>query len=234
MKLTVLGKYGPFPAAGGGTSSYLLSCGGKQILMDAGSGSMSRLQQFLEVEQLDAVLLSHLHHDHCSEMNLLKYVKKADIPVYLSATPQREHDQIAECARFLTQRITDGLCVMIGEAEVTFFAVRHPVECYAIKICAEKRTLVYTGDTVYFDALADFCTGADALLIDSGFLTTQPWREGLPHLYVEQAAQLAAKAGVGKLYLSHINPDYKEQDILQESRAFARRELVQEMQTYEI
>ena len=34
MKLTVLGKYGPFPKSNGATSSYLLQVGGKNILID--------------------------------------------------------------------------------------------------------------------------------------------------------------------------------------------------------
>ena len=59
MKLTVLGKYGPFPRPNGGTSSYLLQVDGKNILIDCGAGAFSRLTNIIKPEEIDVIFLSH-------------------------------------------------------------------------------------------------------------------------------------------------------------------------------
>ncbi|MBI0392649.1 MBL fold metallo-hydrolase [Thermoactinomyces sp. CICC 24226] len=64
MRWTVLGCHSPYPAPGGGTPGYLLEAEGKKILIDCGSGILARLVERIAIEALDAVLLSHLHHDH--------------------------------------------------------------------------------------------------------------------------------------------------------------------------
>ena len=73
MKLTILGKYGPYPAAGGACSGYLIEQGGNHVLIDCGSGVLSRLQQVCKIHDLSAIVLSHLHSDHMADMLVLRY-----------------------------------------------------------------------------------------------------------------------------------------------------------------
>jgi len=73
MKLTVLGCCGPYPAAGGACSGYLLEEDGYRVLIDCGNGVLSRLQQHLKSWELEAVLLSHLHFDHTADLMVLRY-----------------------------------------------------------------------------------------------------------------------------------------------------------------
>ena len=73
MKLTILGNNGPFPAAAGACSGYLLRHNGKNILIDCGNGVLANLQRFIHFEELDAIVLTHLHSDHVSDMNVLRY-----------------------------------------------------------------------------------------------------------------------------------------------------------------
>ena len=70
MYLTILGNNGPFPAPGGACSSYLLESdsGETKLLIDAGTGSLARLMDIARPETLDAVVLSHLHFDHMSDL----------------------------------------------------------------------------------------------------------------------------------------------------------------------
>ena len=72
MKLTVLGPCGGFPAAGEATSGYLLELDGRHILIDCGSGVLSNLFRFISLDQLDAVILTHLHTDHICDIPMLK------------------------------------------------------------------------------------------------------------------------------------------------------------------
>ena len=73
MKLTILGKYGPYPAAGGACSGYLIEQGSTRVLIDCGNGVLSRLQQVCKIKDLSAIVLSHLHSDHMADMLVLRY-----------------------------------------------------------------------------------------------------------------------------------------------------------------
>jgi len=68
MELTVLGMNGPFPAANGATSGYLMRGEKTRVAMDMGSGTLGRLTALMPPEKLDALLLSHWHFDHCSDV----------------------------------------------------------------------------------------------------------------------------------------------------------------------
>ena len=73
MKLTVLGCNGPYPAAGGACSGYLLEAENTRVLLDCGTGVLAALPARMAPEELDAVVLSHLHYDHMSDMLPLIY-----------------------------------------------------------------------------------------------------------------------------------------------------------------
>ena len=73
MELTVLGKYGPFPPAGGKTSGYLLTIGEKKILLDCGEGVFSALRGVTDPYALDCIVLSHFHFDHACDLGVFNY-----------------------------------------------------------------------------------------------------------------------------------------------------------------
>ena len=73
MKLTVLGKYGPYPAVGGATSGYLLETGKASLVLDMGSGVFSRLEGKIAPEKVDCIIISHFHADHCADLPILGY-----------------------------------------------------------------------------------------------------------------------------------------------------------------
>lgn len=73
MKLTVLGNNGPFPSPGGACSGYLLEEDSTKILIDCGNGVLSNLQKICPFEDLSAIILTHLHSDHISDLMVLRY-----------------------------------------------------------------------------------------------------------------------------------------------------------------
>ena len=87
--LQVLGSGGPELDDGRASSGYLLWNEGKaRLLIDIGSGSMSRFEQSgASVNDLDVIMLSHLHVDHSNDLpTLIKASfftdRDRDLPVY--------------------------------------------------------------------------------------------------------------------------------------------------------
>ncbi|HLO29427.1 MAG TPA: ribonuclease Z [Anaerolineales bacterium] len=79
---------------------------------------------------------------------------------------------------------------------------------------------VVIGDTGRTDDLFEFCKDADGLVIESTYTEEEAEMARLfSHLTARQAADLALKAGVKKLILTHISRRYREKDILKEAQA---------------
>lgn len=242
MKLTVLGKYGPFSKAGGGTSSYLFQGGGKNILLDAGEGSFSRLCKFIEPNSLDAIILTHSHYDHICDVgiygyyfeSLLRKDKSAYKPViYLFNDKTPYISAIANMPFFTVRDIYDGMKTNIGDLLVEFIAVKHPVPCYAVKISDGNKKFVYTGDTNVFDGLEKLVGGADTFLADGCFLH-RDWAEDKPHLSVKMISELTKKCG-NRAIISHLNPLYDELEIEAEIKnCHGNASVADEGKTYEL
>jgi ribonuclease Z len=73
------------------------------------------------------------------------------------------------------------------------------------------RKVVYTGDTRACKSVTDLAQGADVLIHDATYSKQETEAlEKSDHSTAEQAAQVAKKAGVGKLYLTHISQRYPD------------------------
>lgn len=235
MKLTVLGKYGPYPKSGGGTSSYLLQCGERNILIDAGSGCLSRLQYYIHIDDIDMMMLSHLHFDHCAEAFILAYALKEKLDVYIPKTPMAGFAMLENSGKYNPRIIDDFLTVKKDDIVFSFCRMDHPVETYAMRFEYEGKVFVYSGDSVYTEKLIGFAKDADTLLIDSGFMGEKKEDGNLPHMFVGEAGEIAKQAGVKRLLLTHINPAYDESRLLFEAEAaFKNSIVVQEKAQYEI
>lgn len=96
----------------------------------------------------------------------------------------------------------------IGTSRLYAAPAVHPTESYLIRVeDADGTSLVYSGDTAATDRLSALAMGADVLLCEA------TWGERdngnnppQMHLSGEEAGQAAAKAGVGRLILTHIPP----------------------------
>jgi len=221
MKLTILGNNGPYPGKNGACSGYLLSSdsGKTNVLLDCGTGVLARLTQYISVDRLDAVILSHLHFDHMSDMLPMQYALQFHphgeaLPVLAPESPAKVRDLLNVPA----YRLMPMEEIQIGEFHFTFTPVRHPVECFALRAVCDGRVFVYPGDTNTLPGLENFARDAHVLLADAG-LAQADWKETAPHLSPEGCAQLASAANAEKLLLSHLNPRYTAEQMEAEARA---------------
>ncbi|NLY42590.1 MAG: MBL fold metallo-hydrolase [Clostridiaceae bacterium] len=244
MKLTILGNNGPYQAAGGACSGYLVETGNAKVLMDCGNGVLANLQKICTFEELDAILLSHLHSDHVSDMAVLKYalvikntrgLSNKIIPVYAPRTPEDEYNRLNVENAFSLHPIGEDLKIEIKDLTFTFKPMKHPVESYAICIETEGKRFVYSGDTAWTENLIDFSKGADLLLVDAGLQHKDKVDENVPHLTSLEIGILAKQAGVKRVMLTHFWPGHDLEVSLQEAKQnFDNTELSVLMKTYEL
>ncbi|MFL0245359.1 MBL fold metallo-hydrolase [Candidatus Clostridium stratigraminis] len=212
MKLTVLGNYGPFPGKDGACSGYLLQDEGTNILIDCGNGVLSRLQKYCRIDDLDAIILSHLHSDHSSDMHVLKYavqnkrnfksMNKA-IEVYMPKTPVNEYNDINIQGIFNTHLIEENLVIKIKEIKIKFYKTIHPVECYGMKIEKEGKIFSYSADSIYCRNLINLAKYADLFLCDAYATENIKSKGQVPHLSVKEACNIAVEAKANRLLLTH-------------------------------
>ena len=222
MRLTILGNNGPYPAPGGACSGYLVESdsGNTRILIDCGTGVLASLTKMLPAERLNAIVLSHLHFDHMSDMLPMRYYFQfhplaRPMNVFLPGAPA-DVRALMEDKQFDLWPMREAT---IGEMRLRFCRVRHPVPTYAISVECDGRRMVYTGDTNTEPALELFADGADLRLADAG-LSSADYSENAPHLSTGLCGQLARDARAKQLVLTHLNPKYAPEALLDEARAF--------------
>jgi ribonuclease Z len=80
--------------------------------------------------------------------------------------------------------------------------------------------LVVIGDTGRTDDLVEAARGADALVIESTYLDEEAdMARQFAHMTARGAAELAIRAGVKRLILTHISRRYREKDVLAEAQS---------------
>ena len=96
--------------------------------------------------------------------------------------------------------------------------------------------LVVVGDTGRTDDLLEVCKDADALVIESTYTEEEAeMARQFSHLTARQAAELAVKAGVKKLILTHISRRYREKDVLKEAQAiFPNTSVARDFDSFQI
>ncbi|MFC0527917.1 MBL fold metallo-hydrolase [Phytohabitans kaempferiae] len=215
MRLTVLGCAGSFPGPESACSAYLVEEDNFRLLIDFGSGSLTALQRYASLRAVDAILLTHLHCDHMLDACTYVVVRRYDpagplppIPVY---APAGAPDRIAAAYSQEESTVDDvytfyGLqpgTFPIGPFTVTVDRVNHPVETYGVRLESKGRVLTYSSDTAPCDALLRLALGADLFLCEASYLDGMDNPPDL-HLTGREAGEVATKAGVGQLLLTHL------------------------------
>ncbi len=101
----------------------------------------------------------------------------------------------------------------------------------------EKGTkLVVVGDTGRTDNLIEVCKDADGLVIESTYLDEEAdMARQFSHLTARMGAELAIKAGVKKLILTHISRRYREKDVIAEVQSiFPNTVVARDFDTFHI
>lgn len=239
MKLTILGCSGSLPSPDSPASGYLVEAGGTRIVLDLGNGTVGALQRFVDPFELDAVLLSHLHPDHCSDFGALTVLRRYyptpphdptvhrlrvwgpdETPNRLAAlfaanAAERAETDLSDVYEFA--ELTPEP-IRIGPFEVRAVPMVHVCPMWGLRVEAEGRVLAYTGDTGPCDALTELARDADVLLSEASWLHFEDAPPDV-HLSGRQAGEAAKAAGARRLLLTHLQPWADPDAILGEASA---------------
>ncbi len=237
MKLLVLGSGTGWPRKERNAAGYLVETGTYTLLLDFGPGTLRRLTEAgRDINHLDLIFLSHWHPDHVTD--LIPYLfatryalgfKRTSTVYLLSAQGFKDFYQALKGAFGHWIEPPEGLLEIVERPrkEKTLFELPglrlftapacHNPESLALRIEAQGRALVYTGDTGYCPSLVELAQGADLMVAECA--SPEGWEvEG--HSTPSAAARMAEEAGVQKLLLSHFYPPCDQSDLLTPAQKF--------------
>lgn len=231
MRLHILGSSGGYAVPDNPCTGYLLETGEARIWIDAGNGTLAAAQRVTPLEQINALVISHVHADHCADLFTL-YVAlryRRDGALRWPLWAPREVWEVVP--RFLDAAGTGILKLDEAfdfhplehgsEAEIAGVRFRcartdHPVETLALRAEADGAVLAYSADTGPGADLTGLARGADLFLCEACY---QDAAQGAPvHLTARQAGDLAQRAGVRQLAVTHLWPTFNPEVSLTEAR----------------
>ena len=217
MKVTVLGGCGAWPTAGQACSGYLVEHDGFRLVLDPGYATLPQLLRYAAAEQVDAVLISHGHPDHCADLNPLLRARAlgeappSGLPVHtlpgaVNAVLALDNPRMLAGA-YALREFTAGHRLEVGPFVVDTWALPHFVPNAGMRLTAGGRVLAYTGDTGPSPDIAVMAREADVLLAEATFPDRVLPARDAPYLSTaRQAGEHAARADAKRLVLTHLWP----------------------------
>ncbi|NGO70668.1 MBL fold metallo-hydrolase [Streptomyces sp. SB3404] len=220
MRLTVLGGCGAWPTATQPCSGYLVDYESFRLLIDPGYATFPRLLALgTAAEEVDAVLVSHGHPDHCADLNPLLRARQLGasppppLPVHaprgaLETVLALDKRSMLGSAYALHEFWPGGGDFDVGPFRVTTRLLPHFVPNAGLRLTApDGRVLTYTGDTGPSPEIPDLARESDLLLSEATYVHRVPDPTDAPYLLTAQlAGQYAAQAGARELLLTHLWP----------------------------
>jgi len=222
VKVRFLGSGDAFGSGGRFQTCIHLEAGASQILLDCGASSLIAMRRFgVDPQAIDAVILSHLHGDHFGGVPFLfmewRWCHPRTRPFLVCGPPTVERrvqtlfaalyeQSAAEGTSFPVkyEELRPGRAHTIGKVRVLPIQVPHAPEllCLGFRVEVAGKTLLFSGDTTWCDALMRHARGADLFLCDCSNYETRTF-----HLSYPEIAAHASELGCKRLVLTHLGQE---------------------------
>lgn len=223
MKLTILGSGTGWIRADRHAPAYLVSLEDFHMLLDIGPGTLYQLQKInCSLNDLSALFISHFHPDHVTDLipfffatrYKLGYTRKTPITLishysfsdFYEGLKRAFGHWVCPPEGLLELRLIneeDPFSFKFGPFKATTVKVNHNPESLAIRLEFEGKSLIYSGDTGWCEALIELARGCDLLILECANSETfaSPY-----HLGIDEITEIAFQAEPKKLLLSHFYP----------------------------
>lgn len=251
MDVTVLGSGPAAPRPGGASAGFLLRMDRGTLLVDCGHGVTGRLRAATPLEDLRAILISHMHPDHFFDLVPLKYAllweNVPKVPLYLPPGGMAMLDALQRSVLgsdtffsevYDVQEYNPEETLGINGLTVRFARTRHPIDCFAMRFSSpssDGRDLVYSADTGPRESMIELMRSARLVIVESTLAHYAHEEEKDIHLTGSLAGTLAADAAAQRLLLTHYGSSDAEVILRDAAQRFGGpTELAIEGQTYSL
>ncbi|MFG1298164.1 MBL fold metallo-hydrolase [Xanthobacter sp. V3C-3] len=221
MKLKVVGCGDAFGSGGRGHSCFRVTSGAATATLDFGASALVNFNRFdMGSADIDFIFLSHLHGDHFGGIPFLlldgQFVRQRTRALVIVGPPgTRARIEAAQEVLFpgtlgldwrfpwRVEEVEPGSTSHHGPFTLTTTEVRHPsgAAATALRLTDGVRTLAFSGDTEWTDALPRLTHGADLLICESFAFAGMPYG----HLSYETISARRAELGAGRILLTHMS-----------------------------
>jgi ribonuclease BN (tRNA processing enzyme) len=212
ITVTVLGCDGSHAGPGGAGSGYLVRSWATDTMvwLDAGPGTFATLQRVADPTRLDAVILTHEHVDHCSDVLGLATAARwtwpeRREPVTVLAPPgvraRLEPTGAKSDGVLAWTDVGDGDGIAIGGLQVSFARTEHGPVTLAVRLQSGDKALGYSADSGPGWSLDALGTDLDLALCEATY--TRDHEGTADHMSGRQAGATARRAGARRLVVTH-------------------------------
>jgi len=243
LEVTVIGSSCSIPRPGRACSAYLIDGGGSRTIVDFGTGALASLRSHFEPEEIDAIVISHMHADHFLDLIPLRYALKygnrtneRKIAVYLPPQGERILRQLASAfvregsADFLDEVFTlhsfdEASQIELGETIVRFAATQHYIPTCAVRVELGDASVTYSADAAATSELVDFARGTGFFLCEATLFRDEHPGPAPGHMSAADAGELAASADVAHLGITHYPADANPDELYEDAARVYKGEI---------
>ena len=224
LQLTPIGTSPAWYNPGEPSSGFLLEAGGARVLVDCGSGVVSRYLALYGAEApIDAIVLSHVHADHCFDLIPLKYgIDYGQLGAWSPQLwiPPGARERLGRLVSAWDEDFsyfTETYDVRefdvespfeVGPFTVSALDVPHYIESTALRFDRAGTSFGYSSDLGPCEGLAPFMRGVDLLLCEAAFSEDGDLdMPGRGHITATESGTIARQAGAHSLLLTHVPED---------------------------
>lgn len=224
LSVTVLGTNGLYPTQNSNTSGYLVKGDNQAILLDVGSGVFKELFNHLNPKDLTAIYISHLHHDHVSDLGVFNYyleslAKKGEftgkIKVLVKSDESAVYRAIEQLNYFELCDFSVNESKNIGNFVFNFYKMNHPVQTHGVVVKYNDKSIGYLADSNICESIENIISASDLTICHTPFLFDK-WKENLAHVCPKIVSEIAKKHNK-RIILSHFLPTSNASEELAEA-----------------
>jgi ribonuclease BN (tRNA processing enzyme) len=222
MVVTFLGSGDAFGSGGRFQTCILIDCTTTRFLLDCGASSLIAMKkQGVDPATISTILVTHLHGDHFAGIPFLlldAQFSKREAPLVIAGPPGIQ-TRVREAMEVLFPKSSETTprfplafvelppstpsqleSLRVTPEPVVHFCGAPP---YALRIECEGRTIAYSGDTEWTDALVSVATGVDLFICEAYFFA----KKMKFHLDYQSLVEHKARLGCKRVVLTHMSDD---------------------------